>query len=105
MEDSDSTQIEQNTFSTPDRQHTYEEFNCKNCQVYRTDSESFQTPSQAQVPECFNIHQYRDTSITTGHCVKDREQKKRSDKLPSDNKSSLEDCVKTIIKNHQEAIW
>jgi hypothetical protein len=28
-----------------------------------------------------------------------------SDSLPSGNKSSPEDCVMTIIKNHQEAIW
>jgi hypothetical protein len=105
IEDSDTTQIEQNTFTTPDGQHMCEEFNCKNCHDSATDSESIQTPSQTQVPECCDIHKFRDTSITTGHCVKDREQKKSCDRLPSDNKSSPEDCVKTIIKNHQESIW
>jgi len=37
--------------------------------------------------------------------VIDQENKKGSCRLPSDNKSSPEDCIKTIIKNHQEAIW
>ena len=50
IEDSDSSQIEQNTFSTLDRQHTCEEFSYKDCHVYATDSESFQIPSQAQIP-------------------------------------------------------
>jgi len=103
-DDSDS-QIEQNTFSTLEKQHTCEEFSYRNCQVSATDGESFQTPSQEQIPECFNVQQYRDTSITTAHCVMDQEHKKDSDRLPSDNKSSPEDCVKIIIKNHQEAIW
>ena len=105
MDDSDSSQTEQNTFSTVEEQHTCEEFNYRNSKVYATDRESFQTPSQAQIPECYNIHKDRDTSITTGHCVKDQEHMEGSDRLLSDNKSSPEDCVKTIIKNHQEAIW
>jgi len=71
MEDSYSTQIEQNTFTTPDGQHTREEFNYRNFQVSAADSESFQTPSQAQIPECCNVHQYRDISITTVNCVMD----------------------------------
>ena len=104
MEDSER-QIEQNTFSTLDDQHMCEEFIYRNYQISATDSESFQTPSQEHIPECFNRQQYRDTSITTAHCVKDQEHKKDSDRLPSDNKSSPEDCVKTIIKNHQEALW
>ena len=105
VDDSGSSQTEQNTFSTVEEQHTCEEFNYRNCQVYATDRELFQTPSQAQIPECYNIHKYRDTSITTGHCVKDQEHKEVSDRLLSDNKSSPEECVKTIIKNHQVAIW
>jgi hypothetical protein len=105
MDDSDSSQTEQNTFSNVEEQHTCEEFNYRNCQVYATDRELFQTPSQAQTSECYNIHKDRDTSITTAHCVKDQEHKEGSDRLLSDNKSSPEDCVKTIIKNHQEAIW
>ena len=99
MEYSDSSQTEQNTFSTLDRQHTCEEFNYRDCQVYATNNESFQIPSQAQIPECCNIHKYRDTSITTAHCVMDQEHKKSSCRLPSDNKASPEDCIKTIIKN------
>jgi hypothetical protein len=105
LEDSYSNQIEQNAFSTLDEQHTCEEFNYRDCQVYTTDRESFQTPSQAQIPDCCNIYKYRDTSITTAHCVKDQENKEGSARLLSDNKSSPEDCIKTIIKNHQEAIW
>jgi len=105
MEDSDSSQTEQNTNTTLDEQHMCEEFNYRDCQFHATDSESFQTPSQAQIPECCNIHKYRDTSITTAHCVMDQEHKKGSCRLPSDNKSSPEDCIKTIIKKHQEAIW
>jgi hypothetical protein len=105
MEDFDSSQIEQNTFNTLDKQHRCEEFNYRNCQVYATDSESFQTPSEAKIPKCCNIQKYRDTSITTAHCVKDQEHKEGSDRLLSDKKSSPEDCIKTIIKNHQEAIW
>jgi endonuclease III-like uncharacterized protein len=104
MEDSDSSQIEQNTFSNLDEQHTCEDLNYRNCQVYETDSESFQTRSQAQIPESCNIQKYRDTSIATAHCVKDQKHKRGSDRLASDNKSSPEDCVKTIIKNHQAAI-
>jgi hypothetical protein len=105
MEDCDSSQIEQNTFSTVERQHTCEEFNYRYCQVYATDKESFRVPSQAQMPECCSIHKYRDTSITTAHCVKDQEHMEGSDRLLSNNKSSPEDSIKTIIKNHQEAIW
>jgi hypothetical protein len=105
MEDSISSQIDRNTYSTLDEQHTCEEFNYRAYQVYETESESFQTPSQAQIPECCNIHKFRDTGITTAHCVKDQEHKKVSCRLPSDNKSSPEDCIKTIIKNHLEAIW
>jgi hypothetical protein len=105
MEDSDSSQIEQNTFSTLDDQPMCEEFIYRSCQISATDSESFQTPSQAQIPECSNVQQCRDTSITTAHCVKDQEHKKDSDRLNSGNKSSPENCLKTIIKNHQEALW
>jgi hypothetical protein len=105
IEDFDSSQIEQNTFSTPDKLHTCEEFNYRDCQVNATESESFQTQSQAQIPECCNIHKYRDTSITTAHCVKNQEHKEGSDRLLSDIKSSPEDCIKTIIKNHHKAIW
>jgi len=93
-------QIEQYTLSTLDDQNACEEFIYRNCQVSAADSESFQTLSQAQTPECCNIHKYTDTSITTVHRVKDCEHKEGSD-----NKSSPEDCVKTIIKNHQEALW
>jgi hypothetical protein len=103
MEDSDN-QKEQNPFSTLGEQHPCEEINDRNLQVSATDSESFQTPSQEQIPECCNIQQYRDPSNATAHCVKDQEHKKDSDRLPSGNKSPPEDCVKTIIKNHQEAI-
>ena len=103
MEDSDN-QTGQNTFSNLGEQHPDEEFIDRNTQVSATDSESFQPPSQEQIPECCNVQQYTDTSITTVHCVKDQEHKKDSDRLPSGHKSSPEDCVKTIIKNHQEAI-
>jgi hypothetical protein len=103
MEDSDS-QIQQNTFSSLNEQQTCEESNYRNFPVSATDGESFQTPSQAQIHECCNKHKYRDTSITTAHRVKDQEHMTDSDRLPSDNKSSPEDCVISIIKNHQEAI-
>ena len=105
MERFDSSQTEQSTFSTVEEQHTSEEFNYRACQVYATDRESFQIPSEAQIPECCNMHQCRDTSITTAHCVKDQEHREGSDRLLSENKLSPEDCIKTIIKNHQEAIW
>jgi len=105
MEDSDSSQIEQKTFSTLDEQHRCEEFNFGDCQVYATDSESFQTPSQAHIPESCNTHKYRDTSITTAHCAMDQENKEGSDKLLPGNNSSPENCIKNIIKNHHEAIW
>jgi hypothetical protein len=105
MEDSDSSQIEQTTFSTVEEQHTFEEFIYRNCQVYATDRESFQTPSQAQIAECCKTHKDRDTTITTAHCAMDQVHKEGSDRLLSDNKSSSEDCIETIIKNHQEAIW
>jgi hypothetical protein len=105
MEDSDRNQTEQNAFSTLDKQHTCEEFNVRNCQVHATDCESFQKPNQAKNPEICNIHKCRHTSITSALCVKDQEHKKSSDRLPSGNKSSPEDCVKTIIQNYQEAIW
>ena len=104
IEDSDN-QTGQNTFSTVGEEHPGEEFSDRNLQDSATDGESFQTPSQEQIPECCNVQQYRDTSITSVHCVKDQEHKKDSDRLSSGKKSSPEDCVKTIIKNHQEAIW
>ena len=92
MEVSDS-QTTQNTFITLDEQHTCEEFNYRNCQISATNSESIQTPSQAQIPECY-VHQYSNTSITTGHCVKDRKHKEGSDRLPSDNNH----CQTTVLK-------
>ena len=104
MEDSDN-QTGQKISSTQNEEHPCEEFKGRNLQVSATDGESFQTPSQEQIPECCNVQQYRDTNITTAHCVKDQEHKKYSDTLSFDNISSPEDCVKTIIKNHQEAIW
>ena len=104
MEDSDN-ETGQNTFSTLDEHHPCEEINDRNLQVSATDGESLQTPNQEQIPECCNVQQYRDTNITTAHCVMDQEEKKDSDRMPSGNKPSPEDCVKTIIKNHQEAIW
>jgi hypothetical protein len=104
MEDSD-IQTGQNTFSTLGKQHPFEELNKANLQFSATNSESFQTPSQEHIPEFCNIQTNRDTNITTAHCVKDKEHKKDSDRLPSGNTSSPEDYVKTIIKNHQEAIW
>jgi hypothetical protein len=105
MEHFDSSQIEQNTFSTVEEQHTCKEFNYRDCEVYARNRESFQTPSQAQIPECCKTDKYRETSINTAHCVKDQKRKEGSDRLLSNNKSSPEDCIKTIIKNHQEAIW
>jgi hypothetical protein len=50
MDDSDSSQTEQNTFSNVEEQQSCEEFNYRNCKVYATDRELFQTPSQAQIP-------------------------------------------------------
>jgi len=105
MEDSDSSQIEQKTFSTLDEQYTCEKFNYRDSQVYATDRESFRTPSQAHIPESCNIQKYRDTSITTAHCAMDQEHKEGSDRLLPDKNSSPENCIKTIIKNHHEAIW
>jgi len=104
IEDSDN-QTEQNTFSTVGEEHPGEEFSDRNLQDSAKDGESFQTPSQEQIPECCNIQQYKVTSITTVQCVKNQEHRKDCDRLPSGKKSSPEDCVKTIIKNHQEAIW
>jgi len=104
IEESDNQTV-QNTFCTLGEQHPCEELNDRNLEVSATDSETFQPPSQEQIPGSCNVQQYRDTSITTGHCVKDQEHKEDSDRLPSGNKSSPEDCVKTIIKNHQESIW
>jgi len=104
IEDSDN-QKGQNTFSTSGEQHPGEELSDRNLQDSAKNGESFHTPSQEQIPECCNVQQYKVTSITTVHCVKDQEHKKDSDRLPSGKKSSPEDCVKTIIKNYQEAIW
>jgi len=104
IEDSDN-QTGQNTLRTVGEEHPGEEFSDRNLQDSATDSESFHNPSQEQIAEFCNVQQYKDTTITTGHCVKDQEQKNDSDRLPSGKKSSLEDCLKTIIKNHQEAIW
>jgi len=104
IEDSDN-QTGQNTFSTVGEEHPGEELSDRSLQDSAKHGESFHTPSQEQIMECCNVQQYKDTSITTVHCVKDQEHRKDSDRLPSVKKSSPEDCVKTIIKNHQEAIW
>jgi hypothetical protein len=104
VENSDS-QMEQNASTSPDKPNTSEKSKYRNCQVSATDDESFHTSSQAQTPECSNKPKHTNTSITTAHCVKDQEQKADCDRLPSDNKSAPEDCLITIIKNHQEAIW
>jgi len=104
IEDSDN-ETGQDTFSTPSEQHPGEEFDDRNLKVSATDGDSFHTPSQGEIPESCNIPKYGDTSITTSNCVMDQEHNKGSDRLPSGNKSAPEDCVKTIIKNHQEAIW
>ena len=104
IEDSDNL-TGQNTFISVGEEHPGEEFSDRNLQECAKEGESFQTPSQEQIAECSNVQQYKDTSITTVHCVKNQEHKEDSDILPSGKKSSPEDCVKTIIKNHQEAIW
>ena len=103
VEDSDN-QIEQITYSTLEEQHMCEELNYRNFKVPARDGGSFQSPSQAKVPECWNIHLYRDKSINAADCVKDKGHKKVSDRLHSDNKLLPEDCLLNIIKNHQEAI-
>jgi hypothetical protein len=99
------TSEKQNTSSTPENQHKCEEFNNTNIQVSSIDGELFHTPSQAQPTECTNKPKNTGTSITAVHCANDQRHKADSDRLPSDNKSSPEECVLTIIKNHQEAIW
>ena len=103
VEDSDN-QIEQITYSTLEEQHMCEELNYRSFKVPARDGGSFQSPSQAKVPEYWNIHLYRDKSINTADCVKDKEHKKGSDRLHSDNKLLPEDCLLNIIKDHQEAI-
>jgi hypothetical protein len=97
--------IEQNTSSSTHTQHTRKKSTYRDIPVSATDGDSFDTPSQAQTPECSDNQQNRDTSTNTLHCVMDQEHPTDSDGLPSDNKSSPEDRVITIIKNHQEAIW
>jgi hypothetical protein len=103
MEDPD-TQIEQNTSSSPEKQHTCKESNYRNIQVPATDGESFHTPSQAHIPECSNKHENTNTSITIAPSVKDQGRKADPDRPPSDSESLPENCLITIIKNHQEAI-
>jgi hypothetical protein len=103
LENSDSL-IEKNTFISQDKQNTCEESNYKNIQVPATDVESFHSPSHEQIPECSNKPKHTDTSISTAHCVKEQEHKAGSGRLPTENKSSPEDYVITIIKIHQEAI-
>jgi hypothetical protein len=100
-----NSHIEENTFSSPQTQHTRKKSTNSDFPVSATDGESFHTPSQAPTPECSNNQQNRDTSTNTLHCVMDQEHQTDPDGLPSDNKSSPEDRVITIIKNHQEAIW
>jgi hypothetical protein len=97
--------IEQNTSNSPHTQHTRTKSTTRDIPVSATDDDSFHTPSQAQIPECSNNQQNRDTITNTLHCVMDQEHQTDSDGLPSDNMSSPEDRVITIIKNHQEAIW
>jgi hypothetical protein len=96
--------IEQNTSSSTHPQHTRKKSTYRDIPVSATDGDSFHTPSQAQTPECSNHQQNRDTSSNTLHCVMDQEHQTDSDRLPSDNMSSPEDRVITIIKNHQKSI-
>jgi hypothetical protein len=103
MEDPVS-QIEQNTSSSLDKQHTFEERNDRNLKVSAADGEEFQTQGLAQSPENSIKHENTNTSITVAPCVKDQERNVDSDRPPSDNKLSSEDCLIIIIKNHQEAI-
>jgi hypothetical protein len=100
IEDFDS-QIEQTTDSSLDEQHTCEEITCRNINVSTTDGESIQTPREAQMLECSNEHEHLNTVITASHCVNDQAHKKDSDRSPSENKSSPEESVISIIKNHQ----
>jgi hypothetical protein len=104
MEDSDSP-AEQNTFSSLEEQHTCEGLNYRNVTVPATYGGSFQSPSQAKLPEYWNTHLHRDKTISTADHVKGKEHKKHSDRLHSDNRSLPEDCLLNIIKDHQEAIW
>jgi hypothetical protein len=103
VEDSDN-QIQQITYSTLEERHMCEDLNYRSFKVHARDGGSFQSPSQAKVPECWSIHLCRDKSINTADCVKDKGHKKGSDRLHSDNKSLPEDCLLNIIKDHQEAI-
>jgi hypothetical protein len=104
MEHSDSP-VEQSTFSTPEEQHTCEGLNYRNVTVPATYGRSFQSPSQAKLPERWNTLLHRDKTISTADHVKGKEHKKFSDRLHSDNRSLPEDCLSNIIKDHQEAIW
>jgi hypothetical protein len=97
------TQVKENAFSTPDKQHTCEESNYRNIQVSATGGESFHTPNQPPIPECSNNRTNTDKTTTAAHCIKDQEHEIDFDRLPSNDKSSPEDCVITIIKSHQEA--
>jgi hypothetical protein len=104
IEDSDN-QIQDNTFSSLEEQHTCDELNYRKFQVPAGDDESCQTLSQENVPKCWNISLYNDKSISTADCLKGKEHEKCSDRLHPGNKSSPEDCLASIIKGHQEAIW
>jgi hypothetical protein len=103
MDNSDS-QIEHNKLSTLAKQHTCEKSNNRNIQSSSEDVESFQSQSETQIHECCNKQKNTNTSIPTDLFVKEKEHKTDSDRLPSDDKSSPEDCVITIIKNHLEVI-
>jgi hypothetical protein len=64
IENSDN-QMEQNTSSFLDEQHTCEQFNDRNLQVSATSSKSSQMPSQTQIPECCNKPKHTNTSTQT----------------------------------------
>ena len=103
MEYSNSSQMEQNTFSTLDRRIRVKNSTTETVKFMQQIVNHFryQAKHESQIVVTYTN---TDTSITTADCVMDQERKKGSCRLPSDNISSLEDCIKTIIKKHQEAI-
>jgi uncharacterized membrane protein YciS (DUF1049 family) len=104
MKDSDC-QIQDKAFNTLQEQHTSEELKYKILQVPVRDGESDQTIGKVKSLESHNKKLCSERNTSPVDSVKHKEYCTPSDRSDSDSKSSPEDCLVEIIKEHQEAIW
>jgi hypothetical protein len=86
-----------------------EDFGCeiqeKTVEVPTVDGESNQLPGKEKATDSHNIKLCSERSTRLVDFAKNKDNCRPPERLHSGNKSTPEDCLVDIIKDHQEAIW